>query len=428
MKALSRHPLFETLRELKGNPRVCVLTEPMFGFPYCLFNPFFSVYMLALGVTDQWIGNIASIGLVCQIFSTILSGVIVDKIGRRLTLMICDILAWGIPCLIWAIAQDVRYFIVAAMLNSLYRIAHTAWTCLMVEEAEERHLVNMWIWISIFSISTSFITPLGGWFVARFGLIPSVRGFFIFGSLMLISKAIVLFTFSHETVRGRQRMEETRHQSSIKMLGEYGGVIKQILRSRPILAALSLMVIVNIYTTISNNFWGVLFTSKLGFSQSAISIYVMLRSVVMAISFFVIGPRINRLISFRMPLWVGFSIFIASQGLLVFMPPHTIWLMVASVLLEGLALSLVNPMTETLLAVALETKERARISAVVYTALILFTAPFGWIAGQLSAVNRSLPFALNMLLFAVGIGLVWLIDRRNRRTSEPVETAVVSER
>jgi len=68
MAHILNHPLIVTLRELKGNPRVTVLTEVMFGIPYNLFMPFFSVYMLALGVTDQQIGGIASLGLVIQVF------------------------------------------------------------------------------------------------------------------------------------------------------------------------------------------------------------------------------------------------------------------------------------------------------------------------------------------------------------------------
>ena len=98
---LLNHPLFQTLRELRGNPRVTVLTEIMFGIPYNLFAPFASVYMLAFGITDQQIGSLASLGLVVQIFSALLSGAIVDKVGRRLTLFINDILCWGVPCLIW---------------------------------------------------------------------------------------------------------------------------------------------------------------------------------------------------------------------------------------------------------------------------------------------------------------------------------------
>ncbi len=405
------HPLFQTLFELKGNPRVTVLTEVMFGIPYNLFMPFFSVYMLALGVTDQQIGSLASLGLVVQIFSALLSGALVDKFGRRLTLFINDLLCWGVPCLIWAAAQDLRFFIAAAVMNSLWRISHTAWTCLLVEDAEERHLVHIWTWIMIFAVCSAFFAPLGGWFVNRFGLIPAVRGLFVFGFLVLTAKFVVLYLYSHETTRGIQRMEETRHHSLVSLLSEYGSVFKQILHSRSLLAALSLMVITNIFSTVSGNFWGVLFTSKLGFTNSEISTYVALRSIVMTACFFLLGPRLTNLRRFRLPLWTGFAAFFISQLLLVVMPARSIILLVISVMLEGAASALVSPMTESLLAKSMESSERARVSAMVYVALIVLISPFGWIAGQLSALDRAFPFALNMGLFGVGIILVWFIGR-----------------
>ena len=117
-----------------------------------MFAPFASVYMLAFGITDQQIGSLASLGLVIQIFSALLSGAIVDKFGRRFILLIADILSWSVPCLIWAVAHDLRYFIAAALINGLWRISHAAWVCLMVEDAEERHLVHIWTWIMIFAV------------------------------------------------------------------------------------------------------------------------------------------------------------------------------------------------------------------------------------------------------------------------------------
>jgi MFS family permease len=408
---LLKHPLLRSLIELKGNPRITVLTEIMFGIPYNLFMPFFSVYMLALGVTDQQIGSIASLGLVVQIFSALLSGAIVDKFGRRLTLFLCDLLCWSVPCLIWTVAQDVRFFIVAALLNSLFRISHTAWTCLMIEDAEERHLVYIWTWIMIFAVCSAFFTPLGGWFVERHGLIPAVRGLFVFGFVVLTAKFVILYLYSHETVRGVQRMAETRHRSLVSLLGEYRSVFSQLLHSRPILAALSLLAITNIYVTISTNFWGILFSEKLGFPSWQIGIYAAVRSVIMTICFFLLGPRLTNLRNFRLPVWTGFAAFAVSQLLLVMMPPQAVILLVFSVLLEAVASALVNPMTESLLALSLESNERARVSAMVYVALIVLISPFGWIAGQLSGVNRSLPFALNAVLFAIGLVLVWFIGR-----------------
>jgi Na+/melibiose symporter-like transporter len=206
-------------------------------------------------------------------------------------------------------------------------------------------------------------------------------------------------------------MQETRQRSLVSLVAEYRSVLRQLLGSRPILAALSLIVITNIYTTISNNFWGVLFTEKLGFSSAQISTYVAIRSIVMTICFFLIGPRLTNLRRFRLPLWAGFAAFLLSQLLLVVMPPQTVIPLVVSVVLEGVATALVSPMTESLLALSMESRERARVSAMVYLVLIMLTSPFGWIAGQLSALDRSLPFALNMGLFALGILFVAVIGR-----------------
>jgi MFS family permease len=419
MTRVLSHPLFITLRELKGNPRATVYTEVMFGIPYNMFAPFASVYMLALGVTDQQIGAIASLGLVIQIFTAMISGAIVDKLGRRLTLLISDLVSWSVPCLIWAVAQDVRYFVIAALFSSFWRISHTAWTCLMIEDAEERHLVHIWTWIMIFAVCSAFLAPIGGWVVERYGLVPAVRGLYLFGFIMLTAKFIVLYIYSHETERGVQRMQETRGRSILSLLMEYRSVFAQILHSRPILSAMSLMVITGIFITISNNFWSVLFTTKLGFSDSQISIFVALRSIIMTACFFLLGPRLTNLRRFRLPLWVGFSASFFSQALLVFMPAQSVLLLIASVALDGFAASLVSPMSESILALAMETKERARISAMVYVGLAVCISPFGWIAGQLSAIDRALPFVLNMLLFAIGFVLVWFIRLPQPEQDQP---------
>jgi Na+/melibiose symporter-like transporter len=151
--------------------------------------------------------------------------------------------------------------------------------------------------------------------------------------------------------------------------------------------------------------------SAAGLPEAYLSLFAALGSIVTAACMFLIGPRMRSLAHFRLPLWLGFGLYLASQALLVLMPTGAVPLLVASVMLAAVAAALVSPMIESLLAVALDSHERARVSAMVYMTLILFTTPFGWIAGQLSAIDRSLPFAFNMVLFMVGALLVWLIGR-----------------
>jgi len=70
-------------RHLRGNPRGCVYTEPLWGIPYNLYAPYISVYMLALGLSDQQIGLIVSITMTIQIGMMLVSGAVTDKLGRR---------------------------------------------------------------------------------------------------------------------------------------------------------------------------------------------------------------------------------------------------------------------------------------------------------------------------------------------------------
>lgn len=75
--------MVDTLLKLKGNPRACVYTEPLWGIPFNLYGPYVSIYMYSLGVNDAQIGLIVSIGMIFQIIFALLSGAITDKLGRK---------------------------------------------------------------------------------------------------------------------------------------------------------------------------------------------------------------------------------------------------------------------------------------------------------------------------------------------------------
>ena len=80
---LTHHPFITTLKNLRGNVRGCVYTEPLWGIPFNLYLPYVSVYMLTFGLTDSQIGLITSVGLLFEVFWAMLSGAITDKLGRK---------------------------------------------------------------------------------------------------------------------------------------------------------------------------------------------------------------------------------------------------------------------------------------------------------------------------------------------------------
>ncbi len=260
---MKEHSLFTSLKEFKGNARGCVYTEPIWGIPYNLYIPYASLYMIALGLSDKQIGLTVSISWALQIFFALLSGVITDKLGRRLTTLIFDLLSWSVPALISAIAQNYWYFLGAAVINSVWRVTHNSWTCLMVEDTDPDQLVDIYSWVYIAGLLVAFFAPLAGLLIKTFTLVPTMRGLYLFAAVMFTVKCITTYRLTRETEQGKVRMHATKNQSVLTVLGEYRGVFREVLRTPQTLFTGAIMLLVSICSMISGTFWAIIVTEKL---------------------------------------------------------------------------------------------------------------------------------------------------------------------
>ena len=418
-KRLLNHTLFQTLFHLRGNSRGVVLTEPLWGIPYNLYAPYVSVYMLALGLKDSQIGLVASINLGLQVFWSLLGGAITDKLGRKRTTFIFDFITWTIPCLIWAVAQDFTYFVIAAVINSGWRVTHTSWTCTLVEDTDPELLVDIYTWIYIAGLLSAFFAPLAGILISGFSLVPTVRILYIFAAVMMTAKFLIMNMMVEETTRGKIRLAETQGKDLFSLLGEYRGVLGQILRTPATLYTIGIMLVMAIFNNINVSFWGVLVTQKLSIPESRLAIYPFAKSITQLIFFFSATPLIRGM-NFRNPILIGLCGFIASQLILVTAPVGSYGLLLVSVIVEACSAAAVNIQVDRMFVINVDEAERARIMAIIMVIVVAITSPFGFIAGKLSEVNRILPFVLNIFLFVIGLVLVWMAARSARRVLKPV--------
>lgn len=414
--AVTDHPLLTTLVGLRGNPRACVYTEPLWGIPYSLYVPFFTLYMYALGVNDQQIGFLISIGMVFQVFAALLGGVLTDKLGRRLTTVIFDVLSWSVPTLIWAFSQNFWWFLVAAISNSLWQITNNSWNCLLVEDCEPEKLVHIYTWVTISGLLAVFFAPVSGLLVETLTVVPAVRILFGLTFIMMTAKFIILYRYSRETKRGEIRRAETKGVSIWTMLGQYKSVFSLMLHTKETLQVLGIMLVLNITSMISGSFFSLYVTQNLQVPDSWLAYFPMARAAVMLIFIFSIQTMLNRL-SFHIPVMTGLVFYLASQILLIFAPAgQPVWL-ILYVLCEALAFALVVPQKDTLLVLFVNPEERARIISLIYVAMIGLSAPFGTIAGLLSAYSRRLPFVLNIIFYLLCILLVMRMRHDSRKRS-----------
>lgn len=418
------HPLFTTLKNLRGNARGCVYTEPLWGIPYNLYFPYISVFMLALGLTDSQIGLVISIGWGFQIITGMVSGIITDRLGRKRTVILFDMISWSIPTIIWAFSQSFNYFVIAAIFNSFWRIPMNAWTCLLVEDSDPAQLVDIYSWIYIAGLLAAFFAPLATLLVQKYSLIPTMRGLYLLSTVMMTAKFFIMNAMVHETPQGLARMHETRNQPLLQMIREYGGVFNKLLRTPQTLYTLGIMLILSIGLMINNSFWSIIVTQRMGIPEKHLALFAFAKSLIMLVFFFRVIPRISRM-DFKVPMLGGFCAYIISHLILINIPGPSYLLLLVSTFLEACGYAALNPLLDRMVAVTVDPADRARIQSILYVTVILFTSPFGWIAGSLSSINRVLPFLLNMALFAAGGVLVWGASRYQARAArvEPAENA-----
>ena len=151
------------LTRLPPNARGCLLYEPLFLIPYSMFGTYATIYMFEMGMSETAIGWITTLTLLVQVFSSFISGYLTDRLGRKWALLYFDLLSWTVGTLLWAISQNIWFFIAAAVVNGFQRVPSTAFYCLLVEDTEPKDRTY------VFSV-LQFVAMLGGLFAPARGI------------------------------------------------------------------------------------------------------------------------------------------------------------------------------------------------------------------------------------------------------------------
>ena len=193
-------------------------------------------------------------------------------------------------------------------------------------------------------------------------------------------------------------------------------VLRHIVRSPATLYTLALMLVLNVSWTIRGTFWSILVSQELRIPDEHLALYPFVRSMTMLAFFFVAMPRLQRMAQLsqfgeRLLMIIGFVGLLISQVILIAAPVGSYTVLLIATMLEGTGIPLTGTMLDKLTVTTVDAKERARTMALLNLMVVVGATPFGWIAGQLSLVNRRLPFVLVLALLILG-GFVALLSRR----------------
>ena len=174
--------------------------------------------------------------------------------------------------------------------------------------------------------------------------------------------------------------------------------------------AFLLSVFINIYTVVRTNFFAILLTNKLGFSQGSIALFPMIQSGIMLLVLLFVMPILGRM-SFKKPLLGSFVSLIISNLLLVVSPDRSYIVLIISTVFMAFGTAISFPLVESILANAIGDRERAKTMSILHVMLFAITAPFGYIGGLLASVSEELPFVMMGIIFLVCIFLTFVLDR-----------------
>jgi MFS family permease len=376
--------------------------------------PYASVYMIALGLKDWEIGLIASVYMLSQVVFAFLGGPVTDKLGRRKTVAVFDFIAWSVPCLIWLKAESFAFFLVAALLNGTMKVTQNAWDCLLVEDAEKSEITKIYSLVISSGQLSALFAPVASVLVSRLTLVPAVRILYLNAFVIMTVKIILLYVFSRETRTGIVRLRETKGVSMAALLLGYRGVLKIIGRSPGTVFSLLISALVSIVSMVNITFWQVIASKKIGVSDVLLPFFPMFRSVLALLFFFTIIPALTKK-DLKFPLLEGFAVYFIGQVVLILTPAEGALryvVLCVSLVFDGFGLSMLGMLAESLVALHVDAAERARVMAIQHMIIMFVTAPFGWIAGMLSGLSRSLPFVLNLAVLAAGFVATAVYYRR----------------
>lgn len=101
----------------------------LWAIPFFLFNSYASLYAMKMGVTAVEVGIINSVSFILKSMVALIAGLIVNKLGRRKSVAIFDLISWVASTLVLAFASNFWHFLLAAILNSFTVINTIASQC-----------------------------------------------------------------------------------------------------------------------------------------------------------------------------------------------------------------------------------------------------------------------------------------------------------
>ena len=197
-----------SLAGLPKNARSAILVEPLwavFGVVILYYAP---LYMTSVGLNSVQVGWIGSIMLAFSFVFQTLAAPITNRLGRKRTSLIWDLISWTVPMLIWTFSQSFAAFAIAAILNSSVRIVSVSWSLLVIEDVEPSDRSRVFAILNLIGAASGLMTPVVGLLIGKYGVESTLRVYYFLGAISMTVMFFLRNALTDETQNGLLAMRE----------------------------------------------------------------------------------------------------------------------------------------------------------------------------------------------------------------------------
>lgn len=416
---MSRGLQLRSLADLPRNARNSILLEPLwavFGTPLLYYAP---LYLRGAGLSSTEIGLLGSLTLavsfVCQAFAA----PITNRLGRKRTTLIGDLVSWTVPMFVWSVAGSFAAFAVAAVLNATGRVVSVSWNLLVIEDVEAPQRPRVFGILNLIVTFCGLLTPLVGLLISRYGVVPTLRVFYALGGVGMTVMFLWRNAITDETRSGQEAMRQHQGLS----LGEsLRGALRHVagMRGHPGLIGITVFYVLTVFTEQLSLFQILFLGETLHFSAQTLSYVPVVAALVTALLYGAALSRLGRL-PLGQTLVVVRALALLGAGALPLVPAGHAGPMLAVVGLIGGATFLTQTYRDAALFARLPVGEgTADLYSAVQTLTLLCAVPAAGLAGLVFAAS---PHGLFVLIALLCAALLALAARLARREGRPLRAA-----
>jgi MFS family permease len=401
---------------LKGNARIVVITEGIAAVSFQWYASYLPLYMLALGVSEAQVGVLAGVLVLSKFASTLLGGYFADRFGRKRILVTVDILCWGIPMLLYAVAQNPWYFLAGRLINGFVYLVLPSFECLFVEDVPVEHRAAVFGTLQFLTSGARLLAPVAGGLVAWLGIVPAGRLIMATCMVSSVTIAVVRHFTMQETTMGRERMSSTMGTPPQVLIREYAGIVAAMLRNQEVRLFLLVRSLVAFVATMWTTYAVIYMTDARGVALSKSSIaLVPFVSALTTMGIIVVSAERMQIKRVSDNLILGQILWLAAAVCFVASPGGTMWFVIAWAIGNAISTALFGPAERSYWANIVGDRERAQVFSASSAFMSLVTLLAGPLAGALYARYPRGPFLLGIALQTLALGLIWNLRARSVR-------------